>query len=261
MTLPHMEIDGEHATADLLAARLLDNYGHFTAMQVRDGRVRGLAHHLRRLDEATRELFGAELDGTRVREHVRHALATADLRDASVRVHVHWPQGYGQASLMVIVRPPQTMDPAPKRLVAVEHAREVAHIKHLGGFGQAHHWRAALREGYDEALLTLPDGTVTEGAITNVAFWDGTCLVWPQAPSLLGMTMAVLAPRLPSARRRVTVDDLGAYRSAFVTNSQGLAPVRSVEVPWRSLSYAFEVDEELVARVRAEYEAVEWDVI
>jgi hypothetical protein len=32
-------------------------YGHFTAMQVRGRRTRGLALHLRRLEAATKELF------------------------------------------------------------------------------------------------------------------------------------------------------------------------------------------------------------
>ena len=47
-----VEINGEPATvAGLLP--VLSNYGHFTVMQVRDGRTRGLALHLRRLEEQT----------------------------------------------------------------------------------------------------------------------------------------------------------------------------------------------------------------
>ncbi|WP_207939157.1 hypothetical protein [Actinomadura darangshiensis] len=46
-----IEVDGRPATAEALAHPAIVNYGHFTAMQVRSGRVRGLAAHLRRLDE------------------------------------------------------------------------------------------------------------------------------------------------------------------------------------------------------------------
>ncbi|NUK59106.1 aminotransferase class IV family protein [Streptomyces lunaelactis] len=250
-----IEINGVPATADALHLPALNTYGHFTAMQVRDGRVRGLALHLGRLDASARELFGQGVDGERVREYIRGALDAAEVRDASVRVNVYWPDGDERATLMVTVRPPQTMAEGPKSLMSVPFVREVPHIKHLGSFGQNHYLTLAGRAGFDEALLTAPDGLVTEGAITNIAFWDGSSVVWPDAPSLLGMTMALLEPRLPSVRRRVTLADLPSYEAAFITNSQGFAPVRRID----DVEYA--VDEELMRTVTAAYDAVGWDLI
>ena len=58
-------------------------YGHFTAMQLRGGRTRGLQLHLDRLGAASREMFGAALEGGQVRDLIRHALG-ARVRDASV---------------------------------------------------------------------------------------------------------------------------------------------------------------------------------
>ena len=75
METARIEINGEPATAEQLAYPAIVNYGHFTAMQVRRGAVRGLGLHLARLDSATRELFGVGLDGELVRAYVRHALA------------------------------------------------------------------------------------------------------------------------------------------------------------------------------------------
>ncbi|MET9556710.1 aminotransferase class IV [Streptomyces sp. NPDC006645] len=248
-----VEVNGEPATEAALRVPALSGYGHFTAMQVRDGRVRGRDLHLARLDSATRELFGAGLDGERVRELVRHALG--DVPDASVRVYVHWPDGEKDARVMVTVRPPQTKPVRPHGLMSVPYVRPVPHIKHLGGFGQTHFLRAAERAGFDEALLTAPGGLVVEGAITNIAFWDGTSVVWPEAPSLLGITMALLEPRLPSVRRAVTLADLPSYTSAFLTNSQGFAPVDRID------EVRFTVDTELMGTVAAAFEAVEWDVI
>ncbi|MGW8569608.1 aminotransferase class IV family protein [Streptomyces niveus] len=248
-----IEVNGEPATEAALRVPALDSYGHFTAMQVRGGRVRGRDLHLARLDAATRELFGAGLDGERVRELLRHALG--DVSDASARVYVHWPAGEKAARVMVTVRPPQTKPDRPHGLMSVPYARPLPHIKHLGGFAQTHFLREAGRAGFDEALLTAPGGLVTEGAITNIAFWDGTSVVWPQAPSLLGITMALLEPRLPSVRRPVTLADLPSYASAFLTNSQGIAPVDRID------DVRFTVDPELMGRVKAVYEAVEWDVI
>src|ERR1700723_2119708 len=103
-----IEIDGDVPTAAQMQARMLHGYGHFTAMQVRGGRVRGLDLHLERLSRANAELFGA-------------------------------------------------------------------------GLGQ--------RAGFDEALLTGPDGLISEGSITNLGCFDGTAVVWPAAAMLPGITM------------------------------------------------------------------------
>ncbi|MEU2558494.1 aminotransferase class IV [Streptomyces longispororuber] len=263
-----LEIDGAPATPAQLRQRALDGYGHFTAMQVRGGRARGMALHLARLDAATRELFDQGLDEDRVRAAIRHALAgdgTPEgglLLDAAVRVYVHAPEGV--PSLMVTVRPPvelpATMAGRAQSLKSVPYVRPVAHIKHLGGFGQAYHRRRVGRAGFDEALLTGPDGAVSEGAVTNVAFFDGREVVWPDAPHLRGVTMGLLEPRLadaglPTRRGPVLLRDLGAYRAAFVTNSWGVSPVRRVD------DHDFPLDEELMATVSEVYEGVPWDEI
>ncbi|GGO44277.1 aminotransferase class IV [Streptomyces lasiicapitis] len=264
-----LEIDGAPATADALRARALDTFGHFTAMQVRDGRVRGLGLHLARLDAATRELFDQGLDGERVRDLVRHALAgdggdgaAGVIADASVRVYVHAPDG--APSLMVTVRPPTELPAAmadrAQALKSVAYVRPVAHIKHLGGFAQAYHGRAARRAGYDEALLTGPDGEISEGAITNVAFFDGHEVVWPDAPHLAGITMQLLEAGLADAglpwrRGPVRLRNLPGYRAAFVANSWGVSPVRRVD----DLELA--LDEKLMATVAGVYEEVPRDLI
>lgn len=248
---PHTEIDGAPATDPGLLAALLTGYGHFTAMQVRDGRTKGLALHLDRLDRSTRELFGTELDGKRVRELVAGALANAGRRDASVRVYVY----PGVRTVVTVADPAPDGPGAPQRLTTVDYWRPAPHIKHLGGFGQRYHGEAARRAGYDEALLTSPYGEISEGAVTNIAFWDGTSVIWPSAPCLAGITMALLEPRLNSTRRPVTLADLPGFRAAFVTNSRTIAPVTAID------EVTFPVDEELMGRVFAAYGAVEGDEI
>ncbi|QDQ11430.1 aminotransferase class IV [Streptomyces spectabilis] len=262
-----LEIDGAPATAEQLRARALDGFGHFTAMQVRGGAVPGLALHLDRLDTATRELFDQGLDGDRVRAAIRHALAgdgtgREELRDAAVRVYVHAPDG--EPSLMVTVRAPvelpATMAERAQSLKSVPYVRPAAHLKHLGGFGQAYHRREAERLGYDEALLTGPDGAISEGAVTNVAFFDGREVVWPEAPHLAGITMRLLEPLLadaglPTRRGPVFLRDLPAYRAAFVTNSWGVSPVLRVD------DQDFPLDEKLMATVAGLYEDAPRDVI
>ncbi|MFC9246367.1 aminotransferase class IV family protein [Streptomyces sp. NPDC057136] len=262
MTTPaqalYVEVNGHPATEEDLRVAAFFNYGHFTAMQIRDGKVRGLDLHLARLDAGNRELFDLPLDGERVRGLIGHALEGAGVLDGSVRVQGLLPPGDTATTLMVTVREPAWTAAAPKSLMSVPYARVVPHIKRPGEFGQTYYGLLAARAGFDEALLTAPGGVVTEGSITNIGFWDGTSVVWPDAPSLTGITMALLEKglgRAGSVRRPVTLKDLGAYRSAFVTNSQGIAAVHRIDdVP-------FEVDEELMARIGKVYEDAPWDSV
>ncbi|MFD9504101.1 aminotransferase class IV family protein [Streptomyces sp. NPDC060035] len=256
----YIEINGHRATGEDLRVPALAGYGHFTAMQVRDRRVQGLALHLDRLDSANRELFGLPLGGEHVRGLILHALDGAGVRDASVRVNGFLPPGATATTPMVTVREPARMSTAPKSLMSVPYARTVPHIKRPGEFGQTYYGLLAQRSGFDEALLTAPGGVVTEGSITNIGFWEGTSVVWPDAPALTGITMALLDSGLaqdgrPSQRRPVTLEGLGAYRAAFVTNSQGIAPVHRID------DTSFAVDEELMKRIGQVYESAPWDTI
>ncbi|GAA4605600.1 aminotransferase class IV family protein [Actinoallomurus liliacearum] len=254
-----VEVDGGPATADRLRHLALVNYGHLTVMQVRGRRTRGLGLHLARLDAANRELFGTGLDGDRVRDHIRHALGD-DFPDATIRLVVFRPDEAEDVSILVIVRPPHDMPAAPQSLQTVRYERPVAHIKHVGAFGQIYHGSAAGRAGFDDALLTGPGGVISETSIANIGFFDGDSVVWPDAPLLPGITMQLLEPALaarglPSRRRTVRVADLPSFDTVFVSNSGGVAPVGRVDdVP-------LSIDPELVKTLFEAYESVPWDVI
>jgi branched-subunit amino acid aminotransferase/4-amino-4-deoxychorismate lyase len=257
-SVPFVEINGHAATAEELRFPALVNYGHLTVMQVRGGRVRGLGLHLERLDSATRELYDSALDGDRVCDHIRHALSDDD--DASVRVTVFWPEADDEASIMVAVRPPAEMPNAPQSLQAVRYQRPVPHIKHVGSFGQIHYGRLAERNGFDDALLTGPGGVISEGTITNIGCYDGTAVVWPDAPALHGITMQLLEPTLadrgiPSRWSTVHVADLASFPTVFVTNSRGIAPVGRVD------NLPLPIDTEFVKTATQAYESVPWDPI
>ncbi|MFJ8884055.1 aminotransferase class IV [Streptomyces sp. NPDC102402] len=249
----HVEFDGRPATADDLRIPAFAGYGHFTAMQVRDRTVRGLALHLDRLDSANRELFGLPLDGEHVRGLIGHALDGSGRQNASVRVHAYLPPGGTATVPMVTVREPARTDGAALSLMSVPFSRAVPHIKRPGEFAQTYYMRQARRAGFDDALLTSPGGMVTEGAVANIGFWDGASVVWPDAPALTGITMALLESGLartgrPSVRRGVTLEGLGAYRAAFVSNSQGIAPVHRID------DTPFAVDEDLMNLLGQVYE-------
>jgi len=219
------ELDGRPVDADAARVLALGSYGHFTAMQVRNGATRGLALHLARLDAANRELFDLSLDGDRVRARIRHALG--DRTDASVRVYVFGADA--GVSLLVTVREPAAPPDRPQLLQSVPYQRPVAHIKHLGSFAQDYHRRRAQRDGFDEVLLTGPDGVVSEGGITNVGFLAGSTVVWPDAPALQGITMQLLQRAVPFRRAPVRLGDLAGFDGAFVCNSRGVAAVARID--------------------------------
>jgi branched-subunit amino acid aminotransferase/4-amino-4-deoxychorismate lyase len=224
----HIEIEGQHVSAEALWSTA-SAYGHFTAMQVRGRRTRGLVLHLERLETATRELFGTGLDAERARTLIRHALRDVD--DASVRVYVF--ESSSAPAIMVTVKGPGEIA-TPQRLQSVRYQRPEAHIKHLAT-GQGFYSRLAHRNGFDDALLTAADGLVSETAIANVGFFDASGgVVWPEAPLLRGITMQLLERKLPElgvpARRApVRLQDLRSFAGVFITNARGIAAVSAVD--------------------------------
>jgi branched-subunit amino acid aminotransferase/4-amino-4-deoxychorismate lyase len=253
---PRVEIDGRDATAEQLRALAGDSYGHFTAMQVRNGRARGLDLHLARLAAGNTELFGTDLDAAAVRDHIRHALGGS--ADASVRVYV-CDLG-DRPAVIVTVRPPGGMAEGPWKLMSVPYQRTLAHIKHVGDFGQGYYLRLARRNGFDEALLTGPDAEIAEGSITNIGFWGGTSVTWPAAPALAGITMQLLDRQLTvtgltSRRARVRVPGAASFAGAFVTNARGIAAVGQID------GHVLPVDGKMMTMLTEAYQSAGWDPI
>ena len=252
-----LEVNGVSPASDELRALLVNGYGHFTAMQIRNRRVRGLDLHLARLAEGNAELFGAGLDGDQILEWLRHALG-ADT-EASARILLQQPDPAQAPSVTIIVRPPAAM-PATQTLQSAPYQRSVAHIKHLGDFGQRYYGSLAGRSGFDEALLTGQDGLISEGSVTNVGFFDGTDVIWPAAPMLAGITMQVLQRELRRAgigqrHAQVRLADLGAFTSLFACNSRGVAAVTRVD------DRAIPVDAEFIRQLSESYESAAADEI
>ncbi|MCK9895517.1 aminotransferase class IV [Frankia sp. AgB32] len=252
----YVEVDGQPAALGAPLPAALLPHGHFTVMQVRAGRVRGLDLHLRRLEDAHRELYDAALPGDLVRARIRQALAAAR-QDATVRVVAAQDLDAGPqpARLIVAVGPPSEPPSTAQRLMSVLYTRPFAHIKHLGTFGQAQYRRLARRCGFDEALLTGPDGTIAEGATTNVGFRAGNTTVWPAAPALHGVTMALLERSTSHTRAPVRLADLARFDAAVVTNSRGIAPVAAID------GHQFAGSASFAADLHRHYEAVPFDVI
>jgi len=247
----HAELNGSAPTADQLALAAVVNYGHFTVMQIRQHGLRGCSLHLERLDNATRELFGWELSGERVRGYIRHILQGTD-GSASVRVNVFsrdmWPnhmEAKGQPEVLVTINVPRANVLTPFRVHSVKYQRDPAHIKHVGTFALFHYQRQARFNGYDDALFVDNDSAISEGTIWNVGFYDGQRVVFPASPALPGITQMLIEAglrerRIPVEYRNLRLADLTELRSAFAMNTGAIGrPIASID------GMAFTIDDEL----------------
>ena len=222
----YVEVNGSEPSDEAIALLDHEGWGHFTAMQVRDGATRGLDLHVARLAAAHREIYGSALGGDVVRAHIRHALGGRS--EASVRVYGYW------AGVIVTVRGPHGMLDRPHTMTAQHFQRPLARLKHVGSWGQGRFHDLARAAGFDEGLLVNETGRISEGTITNVGFWRDGCVVWPAAPKLDGIMMLVLQKQLrlsgvPQIEAVVRVQDLASYQGMILCNSRGWAPVSRVD--------------------------------
>jgi branched-subunit amino acid aminotransferase/4-amino-4-deoxychorismate lyase len=230
MTSFVVQRSGRAVTAGELAPLAFAGYAHFTAMQVRGGRVRGLDLHLERLRFASEEMFGAALPDDRVRSHLRAAIE-AGPDDLSLTATVYSTAGEftvagPEAELEVLVRtgPAASGPRGPLALAVVEHERELPAVKHVGEVAKTYYLRQAAAQGFDDAAFADRRGRLTEASIWNLAFWDGDAVVWPEGEMLGGTTMGIVRrqlDRLGIAQRvqEVTSADLPSLAGAVVMNS------------------------------------------
>ncbi|ALD89453.1 Branched-chain amino acid aminotransferase/4-amino-4-deoxychorismate lyase [Cupriavidus gilardii CR3] len=222
-------LDGLPASAADLAPLAFAGYAHFTAMQVRDGRIRGLDLHLSRLRSASAALFGAALSDEQVRRQLRTALQ-AGPGDLSLTATVYSPEGEftahgtGTPRLLIRTGPPSSGPGGPLSLQAVQHERVLPGIKHVGEIAKTWYLRQAVAQGFDDAAFVDRQGRLSEGSIWNLAFWDGEAVVWPVAEMLTGTTMGIVQRQLDrlgiaQRTREIRLADLPSLSGAAVMNS------------------------------------------
>jgi branched-subunit amino acid aminotransferase/4-amino-4-deoxychorismate lyase len=260
-TAYRIELNGAPAQVEDLRALVQTNYGHFTSMQVRNGRVRGLSLHLDRLVSATRELFGCELDRENVRACLRHAIGT-DPGPLSLRVNVFSRaldrarmSAPAKADVLVSASAAASASAPPLRLKSFRYQRELPAIKHVGTFPLFHYRRLAQQAGFDDALFVGDDGCISEGSVWNIVFFDGNGAIWPEAPQLRGISLQLLQAGLarrgiPDRVQSIRIQDLASFRGAFFTNSS--VPVQPIA---RIDDIEFALDDVLMGKLVEAYES------
>lgn len=223
-------INGRPAAASELVPLAFAGFAHFTAMQVRGGKVRGFDLHLARLREASMALFGRALPDAEVEARIAAAIA-AGPEDLSLTATVFSPKGEftadsmeGELAVLVRTFAPSNGPKGPLRLAAVEYERPLAAIKHVGEIGKTLFLHEAKRQGFDDAAFYDRHERLSEATIWNLAFWDGEAVIWPKAPMLRGTTMGILQRQLqrsgiPQREEAVTLEKVRSFAGAAVMNS------------------------------------------
>ncbi|ALS63131.1 branched-chain amino acid aminotransferase [Pandoraea norimbergensis] len=228
--------DAQSATAADLTPLAFAGYAHFTAMQIRDGGVRGLDLHLARLRQASLQMFGQALSDERIKHALRAALR-AGPAEMSLVATVYSPAGEftvagAEAVPGLLVRTGPAWTGLTGKagasgllsLATFEHERVLPELKHVGEVAKTWFLREAVARGFDDAAFKDRAGRLSEASIWNLAFWDGESVIWPVAAMLGGTTMGILRRQLtqlgvPQREQEITLADLPTMRGAVVMNS------------------------------------------
>lgn len=225
------QIDGHLATVADLTPLAFAGFAHFTAMQARNGRVRGLDLHLERLRRTSLALFDAEIPDDRVRSHLRNAIAATRGDALSLTATVFTRSGEftpaakaNDLSLLTRTSPASNGPEGPLRLAMVQHERAFPGFKHTGETAKTYYLRDARKHGFDDTIFLDRHGCLSEATIWNVAYWDGSAVIWPIADVLTGVTMGILQRQLkklgvPQREVAVTPDMVRGFSGAVVMNS------------------------------------------
>jgi branched-chain amino acid aminotransferase len=264
MSDPVYSVDGELVPASAATVSVRDRgfmYGDaaFETLRSYGGTPFRWADHAARLEETCETLgFGGALPAVAtLRERVGETLAANDLEDAYVRLSVTRGVQPGKLSPETAVDPTVVVmvkklprggttgervwdGPARLRTVETERIPDAA----VPSAAKTHNYlngilaRLELRgTDADEALLRAGDGSLTEGATSNLFFVQGETLRTPAAslPLLPGVTRRVVLEcaeelDIPVETGRYEADALGDATEVFVTNSTWeLRPVTAVD--------------------------------
>ena len=213
-----------------LAPLAFAGFAHFTALQVRDGCIKGLDLHLQRLRQASLTLFGQALPDQQLLLQLKQVLLQAPA-DASLMLTMFSPSGEFTAQsrndkphVFIRTAPAHNGPKGPLRLSCVQYQRPLASIKHVGEVAKTYYLHQALAAGFDDAVFIDNKGRISEATIWNIAFWDGEAVIWPKAEQLQGTMMSIVQRQLhqlgiAQRQQEITLADLGRFRGAAVLNS------------------------------------------
>ncbi|MBP9850325.1 MAG: chorismate-binding protein [Candidatus Peribacteraceae bacterium] len=221
----HREIPAESVT-ELFDLTKSNSVGVFETMRANDGKIEDLPQHLKRLASSA-ALLGIKIPSKKIlAKYLRHAMKK---HTATLRLKIICTK-----KDTVIETRPLLTDPARTHGIGVtilDVDRAIPEAKALPYHREyaAHH--EAGRKGFGEALLRRSDGSVGEGAYSNIFFVKDGTLWTAEHDVLLGITRArviKLARRLGLPVRFVSLQETDIWHAEeiFLTSSlTGITPI------------------------------------
>lgn len=259
------ELDGKPLSVADMPKLMALQYGHFTAMQVRSRKVKGLRLHLERLTRSSDQLFGCHVPEQHILACLHHI--TEEQESCSLRVNI-FTTAFGQTTiaekdLYVLITKTPTVEPAtqPLKVKSAFFKRLLPEIKYSGIVsGILAYRRQAMAAGFDDVLYVDEQQHISEGSIWNIGFYDGQSIVLPATPALPGVMVQLLADSLWSngvavVHRNISLTQLYEYKNAFYTNSVNHRGMIT-QIDQQVFEHSQDTLSDILERA---YEAVPWD--
>ncbi|ENS5608069.1 aminotransferase class IV family protein [Vibrio mimicus] len=223
-------LNGQLVPSSEMTNLAFSGFAHFTALQVRNKRIKGLDLHLGRLRIASMKLYGRALSDDLVLSHINLAIKNGP-ENQSITITIFSPKGefttesmHSEPAILIRTSPPENGPLGPLRLAVIHHERTLPEIKHVGEIGKTYYLHQAKRQGFDDAVFINKNGNLSEGTIWNLAFWDGKSVIWPKADMLEGTMMEIIKRQLtklniPQRCEPINLNQLPKLKGAVVMNS------------------------------------------
>jgi len=223
-------LNGQFIPSSEITRLAFSGFAHFTAIQVRNRKIKGLDLHLERLKQASLALYGRSITDTLICSYLRLAIENAPV-DHSLTITIYSPKGEFtvqsmdiEPAMLIRISAPANGPVGPLRLAAINYERPLTEIKHVGEIGKTYYLHQAVKQGFDDAMFVNNNGHVSEGSIWNLVFWDGESVIWPKARMLKGTMMGVVQRQLlrlniPQREAFITISQLTGFQGAAVMNS------------------------------------------
>ncbi|WP_408954967.1 aminotransferase class IV [Natroniella sp. ANB-PHB2] len=214
--------------------------GLFETMKVIDGRVIFLEEHLDRLYDGVVDLeISFEISKQDLEQEILDYVE--GMEDKALRITV-CDEGYNFSTREIPYQKDDYQRGYRLMLAPLKRGQSTLYqYKTTNYFASLYSKRAALKQGYDEALFVNLDDFVLEGSMTNLFFIKGDKVVTPRSD--LGLLPGIIRSKVIELVKelgiefelaRIKLDELDKFQAVFATNSLiDLIKVREI----RDVSY------------------------
>jgi 4-amino-4-deoxychorismate lyase len=208
--------------------------GFFETLFYNGRMVCHLDAHVARI-EASLSAFQLAYEKVDFADVVRGVLEQNGLQASQARINIYYIlEAESVAASPLIAAYPYSHEHGRVFRLGISPYHHISHLCTHKTMNYMHFYLAkleAMRRGFDDALITDPNGRIQETSTASLVFGDGETMFSPEAGARLpGIAMDVACTILHINERKVTIADLRGYPHAYVLNSLiGMKPVIRID--------------------------------